>query len=71
MRRKRMKYKYNVWYMPTKKGMEIFGWEPKLISSHDNIEDAQMDAYLSDADEPSPDKNEYANYYIAKVQVRS
>lgn len=60
--------KYEVWYIPTAKGIKDFKWRPKLISTHDELSDAEMDAYLTDVDEPAPDKHEYRNYFVIPVE---
>jgi hypothetical protein len=60
--------KYRVWWIPTKLGMETFGWEPKFISEHNNEEDAMMEAYMLDCDDPAPDKRDYAGYYLIKIK---
>ena len=63
--------KYEVWYIPTLKGIKDFKWRPKLISTHDNEEDANMDSYLSDVDEPAPDKHEYRGYFVIPVEEKA
>jgi len=51
---------YNVWSIPTEEGKRAFGWKThKLAGPFDNKDDADEYAYIKDADEPAPDKNDY------------
>lgn len=60
--------KYEVWYIPTPLGIKSFKWRPKLIDTFDKKEDADMCAYLKDADESAPDKHDYAVYWVIAVE---
>jgi len=63
-----MKKEYQIWYVPLRKA-ETFGWEPKLIASHDCPHTASFHAWELMTDSPSPDKFEYYGYHVEEVTI--
>lgn len=59
--------KYEVWFEPTPLGVDAFKLTARLIDTFDVKEDADLCAYLEDADEPAPDKRDYARYVVREV----
>lgn len=51
-------------YMPTALGFIAFGSLPAIEGTYENKADAEEACYLANADEPAPDKYDYARYEI-------
>lgn len=51
---------WSIWFVPTEEGQRAFDWRPRRLSAFKaSREDAELDRYLEDADEPAPDKHDY------------
>lgn len=74
--------KYQIWFVPTEKGKAAFKWEEQpyrnwnyitktydepTIYSENQLEDAQLECYLLNADDPAPDAQEYSSYKLREV----
>lgn len=59
--------RYQVWFVPTEKGKQSFGWQeiggPELMTA----EDASFEAYCANLEEPAPDAREYGSYKVREV----
>ena len=62
---------YEIWFEPTKKGKEVFGWKEEKVSDkpYTNKEDAQLDCYPENCDDPTPDKYEYGRYVLREIDL--
>lgn len=60
---------YQVWFVPTEKGKKAFGWVEKLFGGPElmTADDAGLEAYIANLDDPAPDKREYGAYVVRKV----
>jgi hypothetical protein len=58
---------YQVWFVPTEKGKKAFGWTERSSSAPMSAEDASMEAYLMNADEPATDAREYGEYKVREI----
>lgn len=56
---------YGLWFVPTDKGRDEFGWEEHRIIGGESLESVQEEAYFLAAEEP-PDYKDYCRYVIRK-----
>lgn len=64
-----MVQKWQLWFVPTEKGRRGFGWKEEPIGQvfEATTEEADLERYLHDAEEPAPDKHEYRRIELRKV----
>ena len=56
---------YRVWFEPTEKGAEAFGWKAEPVGlPADDPEDAAAECYERSLEERAPDFCEYARYVV-------
>lgn len=63
--------RFQVWFVPTEKGKEAFGWEEELYGSATlmTADEASFEAYLANLEEPAPDASEYGSYKVRKISA--
>lgn len=61
--------RYEVWFVPTEKGRKAFGWTESRYGGpgSSSLEDARLDAYIANQDDPAPDAREYGKYVVRRV----
>lgn len=63
--------RFQVWFVPTDKGKEAFGWKEELYGGDSLLtdEEAGFEAYLANLEEPAPDAAEYGSYKVREVKT--
>lgn len=61
--------RYQVWFVPTSKGKEAFGWTETLYGSQEPLtaDEASYEAYLANLEQSAPDAHEYGSYKAREI----
>lgn len=62
--------KYQIWFEPTERGREAFGWVAKPIGGPSSSkEEAEFGCYELGLEEPAPDWREYSRYVVREIET--